>query len=43
MQENIAIGISLSKKIVEKIDKDRQDIPTVKYTLGAQKLAVFVK
>jgi hypothetical protein len=43
MQESIAIGLSLLKKIVERIDKDTQDIPMVTYTICALKLAVFVK
>ena len=40
MQESNAIGLSLLKKIVERLDKDRQDIPTVTYTICAQKLTV---
>ena len=33
MQESIAVGISLPKKIVERIDKDRQDVSRSKYVL----------
>jgi hypothetical protein len=33
MQESIAVGISLPKKIVERIDNDRQDIPRSRYVL----------
>jgi hypothetical protein len=40
MQEIIAIGLSLHKKIIERIDKDKdkENISMVKYTSNAQKL-----
>ena len=43
MQENIAIEFSRLKKIVERIDKDRQNNSTVTYTTCPPKLAVLVK
>ena len=33
MQQSIAVGISLPRKIVERIDKDRQDVPRSRYVL----------
>ena len=33
MQTSIAVGISLPKKIVTKIDRDRGDIPRSRYVL----------
>ena len=33
MQKIIAVGISLPKKIVERIDNDRQDVPRSRYVL----------
>ncbi len=33
MQNTICVGISLPKEILEKIDKERQDIPRSKYFL----------
>ncbi len=33
MQRSIAIGISLPKKVMEKIDVDRGDIPRSRYVL----------
>ena len=33
MQNTICVGISLPKEILEKIDRERQDIPRSRYVL----------
>jgi hypothetical protein len=33
MQNSISVGISFPKRVIEKIDRERQDIPRSKYIL----------